>query len=47
LIAGWHFGYLEDDVDSGDRSRVELRSSGPFVTLSFSLPRRGRAELRK
>jgi len=44
LIAGWHFGYLEDDVDSGGRSRIELRSSGPFVTLAFSLPRRGRAE---
>ena len=44
LTAGWHFGYLEDDVDSGERSRIELRSSGPFVTLGFSLPRRGRVE---
>lgn len=44
LIAGWHFGYLEDSDDSDGRSRIELRSSGPFVTLALSLPRRGRAE---
>lgn len=44
LIAGWHFGYLEDSDDSDGRSRIELRSSGPFVTLAFSLPRRRHAE---
>jgi hypothetical protein len=40
LIFGWHFGYLEDGDDSTERSRIELRSSGPFVTLALSLPRR-------
>jgi len=40
LIAGWHFGYFEDGDDSDGRSRIELRSSGPFVTLAVSLPRR-------
>jgi len=43
LIAGWHFTYLEESDDSDERSRIELRSSGPFVTLALSLPRRRHA----